>query len=137
MKYQASIDIDAPVAKVWSLLTSVEAQNKWNTTLLKLEGEFKQGGRLVFLTKITPKQPFKVTVKEMGTNHMVLTGGMPLGLFRGLRTFRVTALNEGRAKFETQEVFSGPLVGLMRKVMPDLQPSFDEFARDLKIAAER
>ena len=137
MKYQASIDINAPTAKVWNLLTSVDAQNSWNTTLVKLEGEFKQGGRLTFLTKVAPKQPFKVTVKEFGKSHMILTGGMPFGLFRGLRTFRVTALGEGRTRFETQEVFSGPLVGLMRKVMPDLQPSFDEFARDLKLASER
>ena len=137
MIYQASIEINAPASKVWSLLTSVAAQNQWNTTILKLEGEFKLGGRLTFLTKVAPKQPFKVVVKEFAKNHMILTGGMPLGLFRGNRSFRVTALSDGRTKFETHEVFSGPLVGLMRKVMPDLQPSFDEFARDLKIASER
>lgn len=137
MKYQASIEINAPTNKVWSLLTSVTAQNQWNTTIIKLDGEFKQGGRLIFLTKVAPKQPFKVVVKEFGNNHMTLTGGMPFGLFRGNRTFRVTALSDGRTKFETQEIFSGPLVGLMRKVMPDLQPSFDEFARDLKNASER
>lgn len=136
MKYQASIDIDAAAERVWDLLTSVNAQNQWNTTLIKLEGEFKQGGRLTFLTKISPKQPFKVRVREFGKYHMVLTGGMPLGLFKGVRTFRVVDLGSGRSKFETQEVFSGPLVGLMKKVMPDLQPTFDDFARDLKIASE-
>jgi hypothetical protein len=61
---------------------------------------------------------------------------MPLGLFRGVRTFTLTPVPGGATAFAMREVFSGPLLGLIKRSMPDLQPSFDEFARSLKLRAE-
>jgi hypothetical protein len=59
---------------------------------------------------------------------MVWTGGMPLGLFRGVRTFALDPLPGGGVRFTMEERFSGPLAGLIGRSMPDLQPSFDRFA---------
>lgn len=136
MKYAASIDIKADTQKVWKLLTNVDAQNRWNSTLIELKGKFEPGAKLSFLTKVSPKRAFGAKVKSLTNNHMVLTGGMPLGLFKGERVFKVTDLGEGTTRFETEEEFSGPLLGLISKSMPDLQPSFDTLASDLKKAAE-
>jgi hypothetical protein len=61
---------------------------------------------------------------------------MPLGLFKGVRTFRVAPAGAG-SRLDVHERFSGPLVGLMGKQMPDLQPSFEQFADGIKAHSER
>jgi len=61
---------------------------------------------------------------------------MPLGLFKGVRTMTLTAQGDGHTAFEMQEVFSGPMLGVMSRSMPDLGPSFEQFAAGLKARAE-
>jgi hypothetical protein len=61
---------------------------------------------------------------------------MPLGLFRGMRTFTLEPAPSG-TRFTMEEVYSGPLLPLIRRTMPDLQPSFDAFAAGLRERAER
>jgi len=67
---------------------------------------------------------------------MVWSDGMPLGLFRGVRTYRLDPAGSGTA-FSMTEEFSGPLAGLITKAIPDLTESFNQFADGLKAAAER
>jgi hypothetical protein len=67
---------------------------------------------------------------------MVWTGGMPLGLFRGVRTYTLTP-KDGGVEFSMTEVFSGLMSPLIAGSIPDLQPSFDEFAAALKRRAEQ
>ena len=61
---------------------------------------------------------------------------MPLGLFRGVRTFTLTPSGDGSTTFEMVEVFSGLLEPLISKSIPDMTDSFEEFAESLKRAAE-
>jgi hypothetical protein len=68
---------------------------------------------------------------------MVWTGGMPLGLFTGTRTFTLTPQPDGSVAFAMSEEFSGLLAPLITRSIPDLQPAFDAFAGDLKRHAER
>jgi hypothetical protein len=85
---------------------------------------------------VNPGRAFPVEVAELVPNQrMVWRAGMPLGLFKGVRTFRLTP--QGAAtRFDVREEFSGPLLGMIWRSMPDLQPSFDQFARGLKAQAE-
>jgi hypothetical protein len=61
---------------------------------------------------------------------------MPLGLFRGVRTFEVSPDGHGGAAFHVREEYTGPLAGLIWRSMPDLGPSSGRFARELKRRAE-
>jgi hypothetical protein len=67
---------------------------------------------------------------------MVWTGGMPLGLFKGERTFTLTPRDDGAVEFAMREVFSGLFSPMIERSIPDLQPAFDEFAAALKKKAE-
>jgi hypothetical protein len=62
---------------------------------------------------------------------------MPLGLFKGVRTFTLTPQGSGATKFTMREEYTGPLLGMIWKSMPNLQPSFDQFAAGLKSRAEQ
>jgi hypothetical protein len=67
---------------------------------------------------------------------MVWSGGMPLGLFTGKRTYTLTPAKDGGVAFAMREEFSGLLAPLITRSIPDLQPAFDAFAADLKRRAE-
>ena len=62
---------------------------------------------------------------------------MPLGLFKGVRTFTLTKQEDGSTRFDMHEKFSGPLTGLIGKTIPDLNPSFEIFAKGLKDISEK
>jgi hypothetical protein len=135
--FSASAVIQAAPETVWNLLTQVADWARWNPTVEKVEGEFGPGKRITIFATMSPGRGFPVTVSELVPGQrMVFTGGMPLGLFRGTRTFTLARRGDGGVDFTTSEVFSGPLAFLITRVIPDLQPSFDTFAAALKQTAE-
>ena len=79
--------------------------------------------------------PLRVTGFDPG-QRMVWTGGMPLGLFRGVRTFTLAPEGDGATRFAMREAYSGPLAPLIGRSIPDLGPSFRRFAAGLKARAE-
>jgi hypothetical protein len=68
---------------------------------------------------------------------MKWTGGMPMGLFVGERTFTLTASGDGGTVFDMREEYHGPMTAMIWGSIPDLQPSFEQFANGLKERAEK
>jgi hypothetical protein len=68
--------------------------------------------------------------------RMTWEGGMPLGLFRGVRTFTLSPQGDA-TRFTVREEYTGPLLPMIWRSMPDLGPSFDKFATGLKRRAEQ
>lgn len=135
--FGAEIDIAAPPARVWALLTDLPSDPTWNTTVDKVEGSIALGHKLKVFVKLDPGRAFPVKVAELVPNErMVWRGGLPLGRFEGERTYTLTPAGGG-TRFAMHEVFSGLMSGMIAKSIPDLQPAFDEFARALKMRAER
>jgi hypothetical protein len=54
----------------------------------------------------------------------------------GVRTYTLTPEGEGRTRLEMREEFSGPLLSLIWRTMPDLRASFEQFASGLKQRVE-
>ncbi len=136
--FSTSILIDAPASRVWGILTDVASWPNWNTTVDRVEGAATLGNKITVYTKASPGRAFPLKVSEFSApHHMVWSDGMPLGLFTGKRTYALTPQNNGKLKFEMTEVFTGLMSPLITRSIPDLQPSFDEFAKCLKTVAER
>lgn len=135
MRYEASATIDAPAAAVWAVLTDGQTYPEWEENVTRVEGRIGPGEQITVHTRLSDRA-FPVVVGDWEEGRrMTWTGGMPLGLFRGVRTFELHPEGE-QTRFEVHEQFSGPLLFLMRRMMPDLQPSFDAFAAGLKQRAE-
>jgi hypothetical protein len=129
--------IDATPEAVWAVLIDGSKWSTWNTTIDKIEGANTPGGKLKIYAKLSPGRAFPVRVSEFARPHrMVWTGGMPLGLFKGVRTYTLTAM-DGGVEFAMTEEFSGLLASMITKSIPDLQPSFVEFAAALKRRVEK
>jgi hypothetical protein len=88
-------------------------------------------------SEANPGRAFPVNVTEFAPpRRMTWTGGMPLGLFRGVRTFRLEPQGADATVFTMREEYTGPLLPLIWRTMPDLQPSFTRFAEGLKARAQ-
>jgi hypothetical protein len=61
---------------------------------------------------------------------------MPLGLFRGVRTYTLRPQSDQSTLFTMREEFTVRSSEMMWRSMPALQPSFDQFARGLKERVE-
>lgn len=135
-RFATSIEINAPAERVWAILTDARAYPSWNSTVDKVDGDIAAGQKVTVYAKATPGRafPLKVSTFEPAT-RMIWSGGMPLGLFTGARTYTLTP--KGKAvSFTMTEEFTGLMAPLITRSIPDLQPAFDTFARDLKKAAE-
>jgi hypothetical protein len=134
--YTVSRVVQAPVQVVWDLLTDTSSYRDWNPAVLRIEGTMSTGSTIKLVSVASPNRTFSLTVTEMRAPHrMVWADGMPLGLFRGVRTYRLEPTGDGTA-FSMTEEFTGPLSSLIARSIPDLTESFNHFADGLKAAAE-
>lgn len=135
--FSIACEIDAPPEKVWAVLTDLAAWPQWNTTVPKVEGTIAPGNKVTVYTTASPGRAFPVKVSELqAPRSMVWTGGMPLGLFVGRRTYSLAGTAPGKTNFAMTETFTGLLAPLITQSIPDLQPLFAEFAACLKKACE-
>jgi len=129
--------IDAAPTKVWAVLTDLHAWPRWNTTVPRVEGTIALGNAITVYTTSSPGRAFPVTVAALEPpGKMIWTGGLPLGLLVGQRTYTLSEHAPGQTTFSMKETFSGLLAPLLSKSIPDLQPLFEEFAACLKRASE-
>lgn len=135
--YSASGTIQATPETIWAILTNAAAYPEWEPGVDRIEGRIAQGEKVTAYTKQNPKRAFPAKVTEFVPGRkMVWSGGMPLGLFKGVRTFTLTPQGNGSVEVTIREVFSGPLLGLIGRSIPDMTSSFEQFVAGLKRRAE-
>ena len=138
-EYISTIGIDAPPEDVWAILTDAAGYQAWNPEIIHLDGSMTLNGRIKARVKLGDGAirtvPMRVTELKPHS-RMEWTGGLPLGLFVGRRTFTVMPKGPG-AEFKLHLVMSGPLSGPIIKSVGDRQPEVDSFAAALKQRAER
>jgi hypothetical protein len=136
--FATRIDIQAPVDKIWQILTDLPRWTQWNSTVERTVGNVERGAKVTVFVKQSPGRAFPLRVMELDApRRMVWAGGMPFGLFKGTRVYELAAAAATAAVFTMREDYTGPLAGLIGKSIPELQPAFDEFAQCLKREAER
>jgi hypothetical protein len=145
---QASVEIEAPIELVWSVMIAVASYGEWNPfivrvdcdgapavgSLLRLHVRWARGGGTVSPEVITrmdaPDASATATLayRFEGWPH-------ELGLVHGTREQRLDSLGEARTRYTTYERFSG----LLARGVPlaKVQDGFERHARALKQRAER
>jgi len=135
--FSATTLIKAPAETIWKIITDAPNYPAWDPWAIRIEGRIAPGETVTAYTKLSPKQAFpaKVTEFEPG-QRMVWTGGMPLGLFKGVSTFILTPKGDGNIEFTLREEFSGPLLPMFAGSLPDMTKPFQDFVAGLKARAE-
>jgi uncharacterized protein YndB with AHSA1/START domain len=135
--YEASAVIEASPELVWDILVDGTRWPTWDSGVEAVEGRIAAGETVTVRSRAAPGRAFPVTVTEFSPPvRLQFSGGMPLGLFRGVRTYEVRPDGGGGSRFGMREEYTGLLLRLMWRSMPDLQVSFDQFARGLKRRVE-
>ncbi len=135
-KYSATTTIQAGPDVVWNILVDANGYPNWDKSMDHIEGRLALGETVKFFTKLSPQAfPVKVTGFEPG-KKLVLTGGLPLGLFKSERTHTLTPASDGQTTFHTEEIFSGVFLPVFGKNIPDLTENFRGFVAALKQQAE-
>lgn len=129
-----AIEINAAPERVWALLTDAAGMAGWNSTVTSVEGRIAAGERLT-VNVPTSKRPFKLKVSEFAPPHRMTwsSGGAPM--FKGVRVFEVTPSATG-SSFSMSETFQGLMLPMIGRTLPDFVPVFEQYAADLKQAAE-
>lgn len=126
-----SITIHADVSTIWKLLTNAADFPRWNSTVLSLEGEIKEGEKVKLVSYLDPERTFKIKIKEMNPEK-----GMIWGDAMGTRVFTLTKMGEGKVLFDMTEKIGSFMFPLFANKIPSFDESFEKYAADLKKEAE-
>ncbi len=139
-----TIDIDAPPAVVWNVLTDASRFDEWNPLLKLLRGEFREGALIVakidadgipfaFDARVNRCEPNRV-LSWVGPSQRIVHG-----VVSGEHSFELVDLGQGRTRLVHAERFDGllmriePLWAFLEKKLQVLYPRFD---RAIKARAE-
>lgn len=125
-----STPIQADPAIVWALLTNAADFPRWNSTVVSLKGEIRQGGDLELKSTLDEKRVFKLKVKEFEPEKRLVWGDN-----MGSRVYTITKSGTG-VIFTMAERIGGPLFPLFAGFIPSFDESFERFTADLKKEAE-
>ena len=129
------VNIRARAESIWRLLTDADDFPRWNTTVVGIQGQIREGGRLRVRVPGTERTFAPKVSGVVPCEHMVWTGGFA-PVFKSVRTFQLRSLNDGSTDFTMQERFSGLMLPLVKGSLPDFGPIFERYANDLKLEAE-
>jgi len=136
METAIAINIKASADKIMALLTNASDFTKWNSTVISVDGQIKQGEKIKLVSKLDPKRTFNLKVSQLTPTTMVWQDGFA-PMFSGVRTFSLTPKSDGTTDFSMVEVFKGAMLPMIKGSLPDFKPNFEQYALDLKTAAEK
>jgi hypothetical protein len=138
LRHTVSAVIQAPPETIWTILTRADGMVDWNSTLTSIEGDIELGGTVRMQVPEAPGRTFKVKVARFVPNEeMVWREGNPV-FFLGIRTYSLTPnLDQSGTRFTMTEEFTGILLPLIARRLPDFGPIFERYAADLKVEAEK
>jgi hypothetical protein len=131
-----SVTIDANAQVVWKILTDAPGFPRWNSTITSIEGQIREGEKLVLRAPGTDRT-FTPTVSGVVANERMIWSGGFAPMFKGVRTFELKSRPGGGTDFDMTERFSGLMLPLIKGSLPDFRPIFVSYANDLKREAER
>ena len=137
---ETTLDIAAPVQRVWSALTDFARIPDWSRFILAVDGEVKKGARLTVRVDDgggpMTFRPELVVADAQQELRWVGTLGARV-IFAGEHYFRMTALPDGGTRFTHGETFSGMLTPLLWKVLNTrTRRGFEDFNQALRARAE-
>jgi uncharacterized protein YndB with AHSA1/START domain len=130
-KTTVSLRIEADPSIVWALLTHASDFPRWNSTVVSIKGEIKEGGSIELRSTLDEKRTFKLKVKEVVPEKRLAWGDA-----QGSRMYTLDKGKQGGVRFTMSEKIGGPLFPLFAGMVPPFDESFEKFAADLKKEAE-
>ena len=122
-----TVDIQAPPATVWQVLTDTDRYPDWNPFMPRLSGRLVRGERLTLTVRPgTRTMTFRPRVLAVEDGTLIRWRGRlgMSGLFDGEHELRVEPTADGGTRFVQRESFTGLLVPMMPRVLVDTAAGF-------------
>lgn len=137
MECKVALAIGAKPRTIWGLLTDAGRFPKWNSTVTSIEGDIALGSKLKLKVPSAPGRTFTPSVTELESEKRMVWSDGFAPMFKGVRTYELSPGPDGSTVFSMTEVFSGLMLPMIKGSLPDFGPVFEQYAKDLKSAAER
>jgi hypothetical protein len=135
-----TIDIDAPPAAVWAVLTDTAAYPEWNPFVRELSGELVAGGRLRVRIGAPGRRAVTLhprIVRIEAEQELTWLGRVVIPrLFDGRHSFVLEERPGGGTRFIQSEHFRGVLVPLMGRLLRSTGDGFDAMNQALRVRSE-
>jgi hypothetical protein len=119
-----SVEIDAPAEVVWQVLTDVARYGEWNPFCIECSTTLEPGSPIdmkVVLVGPPKKQREFIRSHTPGVEFSYAMKPAPLGLLRSERSHTLTALPDGRTRYDSHFQLFGPVspivVGLLGRAL--------------------
>jgi hypothetical protein len=133
--FEAETMIYARSSTVWDIITDESNYTVWDSGITRIEGQMRNGGAIRIRTLTGGHRNYRLRVQQIPGEVMTWTGGLPMGLFTGVRTFTLSP-QDGKTQLRVREEFSGPLLGLIWRTVPDLGQDCTGYVNAVKERAE-
>src|SRR5215469_1269339 len=98
--YEATSTIAASPEAVWAVLSDGTSWPSWDSGVDAVEGHIAMDETIKIRSQAAPGRVFPVRVTQFDPPaRLRFSGGMPLGLFRGVRTYEVSGDTSGQVAF--------------------------------------
>lgn len=140
---ESTITINAPLSKVWAVLSDFENYHQWNPFTPKIDINPQQIGSTVGLhVRLFPNISKTFLQKEQllswEKEHKMEWGIQNAWHVKTVRIQKLTAIDEQTTQYYTLDSFEGPLTWLILLLFKkNIQIGFDEVASGLKRYVER
>lgn len=135
-----TLDIDAPKALVWTVLTDFEHYGEWNPFVPEATCDLRAGGAIEMQVKLRDTPQFQrewVNSVTPGEAFSYSMKAVPLGTLRSLRVQTLEALGDDRTRYTSHFEIAGWLQPLVTSIFGGgMRRGFEGMALGLKRRAE-
>ena len=136
---EGSVEIDAPIERVWEVLTDFKAYSKWNPFITQMSGELKEGSIFDVVVKIPGRKDshFKSKlVKIADKQELIFNGTIKKGMLTDDHLFKLESLGENKTKMFQSIAFKGFMSYFAGSTIKDGKKGLDMMNSALKVRCE-
>jgi hypothetical protein len=136
---KGSIDIDAPLGRVWQVVTDFKSYPKWNPWITRLEGGSDIGSKIAVTVKAPGRKDtnfISEVIKVQPNQEILMSGAVIKGMLRSTHLFKFEAIGEGRTRAFQSVEFTGALSPMIGGLARDQQKGLDLMNEAMKKLCE-
>lgn len=137
---ESEIIVKSSLDKAWKVLTNFQNWKNWNSFIPRVVGVVKPRNKIAIdvFTPGSKPSTFKPTVYSVQTNKQISWGGNAwYAGFKGVHDFYLKKIDDEKIKFTQVEIFKGPVVVFMKKMLPQIALGYFNMNNEFKDYTEK
>ncbi len=125
---RGSVDIDAPVERVWQVVTDFKSYPKWNPWITRLEGGSNVGSKIAVTVKAPGRKDtnfISEVIKVQPNQEILMSGPVIKGMLRSTHLFKFEAMGGSKTRAFQSVEFTGALSPMIGGLARDQQKGLD------------